>query len=59
MAALQDRQMERLSNLLAAGKLGNAQEIASLLEVELSQRADLIPENERRAVLFRAAQSDH
>jgi hypothetical protein len=57
MSALQDREMERLSDLLAQGKLGNAREIASLLEVELGERADPIPEN--CVVLFRTAWSDH
>jgi hypothetical protein len=57
MSALQDREMERLSDLLAQGKLSNAREIASLLKVELGEQADPIPEN--CAVVLRTAWSDH
>jgi hypothetical protein len=37
MSALQDLEMERLSDLFAQGQLSNAQEIASLLKVELGE----------------------
>jgi hypothetical protein len=40
MAPLQDLEMERLSDLLAEGKLSNAQEIASLLRVDLGEQAE-------------------
>jgi hypothetical protein len=40
MSALQDREMERLSDLLARGTLNNAREIASLLRIELGERGD-------------------
>jgi hypothetical protein len=38
MSALQDREMERLSELLARGTLNNAREIARLLRGELGQQ---------------------
>ena len=40
MSALQDREMERLSDLFAEGTLRNAQEIASLLSIEFSEQDD-------------------
>jgi hypothetical protein len=43
MAALQDIEMERLSDLLARGSLSDAQEIAGLLNVELGDQFE--PEN--------------
>jgi len=46
MAALQDLEMGRLSDLLAQGKLSNAQEIANLVKVELGDQVDLVPEYE-------------
>jgi len=46
MSALRDREMERLSDLLAQGQLSNALEIASLLKVELGERTDPIPMND-------------
>lgn len=42
MSALQDREMERLSDLLAQGALGNAREIARLLRVEIGGRRNRI-----------------
>ncbi|MGY8685021.1 hypothetical protein Q2941_45855 [Bradyrhizobium sp. UFLA05-153] len=39
MAALQDPEMEQLSQLLARGHLGNAHEIARLLKAELGNRS--------------------
>jgi hypothetical protein len=59
MAGLQDREMERLFDLLAAGKLCNAREIASLLKVELARQTDPTPEKGRCEVLFRMARSNH
>ena len=41
MSALDDCEMERLSGLLAQGKLSNAREIARLLRVELGDRRDI------------------
>ncbi len=41
MSALQDREMERLSDLLAQGTLSNARDIARLLRVELGTREHL------------------
>ena len=46
MAALQDREMERLSDLLAQGTLNNAREIARLLRIELGEQGDAIPKTE-------------
>jgi len=46
MSALQDPEMERLSDLLAQGTLRNAREIARLLSVELGEQRDPIPKNE-------------
>jgi hypothetical protein len=46
MSALQDREMERLSELLARGTLNNAREIARLLRGELGQQGLPMPENE-------------
>jgi phage tail tape-measure protein len=46
MSALQDPEMERLSDLLAQGTLRNAREIARLLRVELGEQRDPIPKNE-------------
>ena len=42
MSALQDHEMERLSDLLAQGRLSNAREIARLLRVELGKQGDPI-----------------
>jgi hypothetical protein len=44
VAALQDREIGRLSDLFAQGRLSNASEIARLLTVELGERLD--PETE-------------
>jgi hypothetical protein len=38
--------MERLSDLLAQGRLSNAREIARLLRVELGKQGDTIPKAE-------------
>jgi hypothetical protein len=38
--------MERLSDLLAQGRLSNAREIARLLRVELDKQGDPIPKAE-------------
>ena len=46
MSALQDREMERLSDLLAQGTLNNAREIARLLRIELGEQGDVIPNTE-------------
>ena len=46
MTALQDREMERLSDLLAQGTLNNAREIARLLGIELGEQGDAIPKTE-------------
>ena len=46
MSALQDHEMERLSDLLAQGRLSNAREIARLLRVELDKQGDPIPKAE-------------
>jgi hypothetical protein len=46
MSALQDSEMERLSDLLAQGTLSNAREIARLLRVELGKQGGPIPKNE-------------
>lgn len=40
MKALHDQQMEELSDLFGRGKLSNAQQIASLLKVELDSQGD-------------------
>jgi len=42
MSALQDHEMERLSDLLAQGRLSNAREIVRLLRVELGKQGDPI-----------------
>lgn len=46
MSVLQDPEIERLSNLLAQGTLGNAREIARLLRVELGEQRKPILKNE-------------
>jgi hypothetical protein len=46
MSALQDREMQRLSDLLAQGTLCNAREIARLLRVELGEQSDHTPKGE-------------
>ena len=46
MSALQDREMERLSDLLAQGTLNNAREIARLLKFELGEQSSSVPKNE-------------
>lgn len=46
MAALQDIEMARLSDLLERGSLSNAPEIANLVQVELGEPADLVPKDE-------------
>jgi hypothetical protein len=43
MSALQDSEMERLSDLLAQGTLSTAREIARLLRVELVKQGGPIP----------------
>jgi hypothetical protein len=43
MSALQDREMERLADLLAQGTLSNAREIARLLRVEVGKQGGPIP----------------
>jgi len=40
MSALQDLGMKRLSDLLAQGRLSNAEEIVGLLRVELGDRRE-------------------
>ena len=46
MSALQDSEMQRLSDLLAQGTLCNAREIARLLRVELGEQSDHTPKGE-------------
>lgn len=46
MPTLQDREMERLSDLFAQGKLNNAKEIASLLLIELGETPPSAPVDE-------------
>jgi len=46
MSALQDHEMERLSDLLAQGRLSNAREIVRLLRVGLGKQGDPIPKAE-------------
>ena len=41
MSALNDSEMDRLSELLAQGNMENADEIATLLKVELGEQARL------------------
>jgi hypothetical protein len=48
MSALQEREMERLSDLLAQGRLSNAREIARLLRVELGEQGGPISKGESR-----------
>jgi hypothetical protein len=48
VAALQDREIDRLSDLFAQGRLSNASEIARLLTIELGERHD--PETETESL---------
>jgi hypothetical protein len=59
MSALQDREMERLSELLARGTLNNAREIARLLRGELGQQGLPMPENESLKSLLALFGQDH
>jgi hypothetical protein len=58
MSALQDREMERLSELLARGTLNNAREIARL-RGELGQQGLPMPENEGLKSLLALFGQDH
>jgi hypothetical protein len=49
VATLQDREIDRLSDLCAQGRLSSASEIPRLLSVELSERHD--PKTETRSLL--------
>ena len=46
MRALDDCEMERLSDLLAQGRLDNAEEIAALLSIETAEAPPSAPINE-------------
>jgi hypothetical protein len=59
MSALQDREMERLSDLLAQGTLNNAQEIARLLKFELGEQSNSVPKNESLQSLLRPYGQDY
>jgi hypothetical protein len=52
MSTLQDLAMDRLCDLLAQGRLSNAQEIANLVKVELGDQVDLVPEYESSQSYF-------
>jgi hypothetical protein len=52
MSALQDRDMERLSDLLTQGQLSSAQEIATLLKIERGTPTTSISELSQRPACY-------
>lgn len=51
MSALNECEMDRLSELLAQGNMKNADEIATLLRIELGEQARLAPSDNLQSFL--------